>query len=744
MFISSNLIIDLLRFVEKKSQSSLFAKHNTAAILARPEDGIAWEQAVTLFNQAGSLFKEKKDIEEYVRFLLSNESMFGQTWMRITGKIFNNRRLFDIVVNFIGRSQFPAVDFTTDFSSDEYKINIKSPENSESPDVMYRVLRCYLELLPTVTGAPPAEVDLSISGNNYIYRIKPPAERNVFKSTFRFFKDFFFKGQLISELMHPDTNYTRTYSDLAFTNSSLAQSLGQRGAEIRLAKDNLTRTIAELEEIELISGSGTWTIDVTSKMVHLSTNAARIFGLGGSATETSLTTFIACMHPEDQSEFVIAYSRLKANKPDLFLELRVLTKDGHRILQQRGKLEGTTVIGSIFDVTTLRKNEIRLAQERELALEASRHKSQFLASMSHEIRTPMTSVLGFAELIINPKTKPEKLVAYVDTIMRNGKTLLAIIDDILDLSKLEAGQLRFNVAEFELKSLVEDSLVKVKEIAGEKNVTLNISYSDLPDSLQTDQVRFSQIVLNIIGHAIKMAMPGELTLTVRSTTKDTGNVGVELLLEDKEKLISPEFFKILFSPYTFEPEKQKKKSSISLALILARTLANALEGSVLRNGEKNDFSIKMYPMSALSPVSLPALPSSLDPHVSELAINNSPLSQSKILITEDNKDIQEILSKILQEAGAITEIANNGVECLALMEKKEFDMVLMDLQMPVMDGIETLERLRAKGYTQPIIVVTAYALTDERERCIKAGCTDFVTKPINGDVLLKTLVRNHT
>jgi CheY-like chemotaxis protein/signal transduction histidine kinase len=737
MFIFSTLIVDLLHFVEKKSQSSIFNNHNISAIIARPEVEVSWEEAAALFNQADGLFKEKEDIDEFVNFLLSNESIFGQKTTRITSKIFNYKRLYDVAINFIGRRQFPKVEFTTDFGGDEFLLKVKSSENPKAPALIFILLKRYLEFLPTITGAAPAKVDLSFNGNQFAFTIKPLAERNLFKVAVRFAKDHVFKSKLIGELLHPDTNI-----DLALTNSTLSQTLGQGDDEIRILKDRLNRTIAELEEIELISGSGTWTIDVTSKMVRLSTNAARIFGLGGYPIETSLTTLISCFHPEDQSEFVIAYSRLKADTPDLFLELRVLTKDSNRILQQKGKLKGTTVIGSISDVTTLRRNASHLAEEREFALEKSRQKSQFLASMSHEIRTPMTSVLGFAELIINPKTKPDNIVAYVDTIIRNGKTILAIIDDLLDLSKLEVGYLRFNVAEVELKSLIDDALSEVKVIAKERNVTLNIVYFDLPDSLLTDQVRFRQIISNIVGYAIKMAVPGELTVSFRAKIKESGSVGVELFLEDKEKLISTEFFKILFNPLnTFEPEKQKNKSNICLAIILARALVTSLEGTVLRK-EGNAFAITMFPLTSKDSLLLPSFPSTRDPTITELVVNDSTLSQCKILITEDNKDIQEILSRILQKAGAKTEVANNGVECLEIMEKNEFDMVLMDLQMQVMDGFQTIERIRAKGYTLPIIVVTAYALNDERERCLNAGCTDFVTKPINGEVLLKTLVRN--
>ena len=137
MFISSHLIIDLLRFVEKKSQSSIFETYDVSAKIAHPEDGIDWEEAVALFNQAGVIFKEKKDIDQFVMFLLSPESMFGKTTLRITRKIFNNRRLFDIAINFVGRGQFPRVEFTTDFSGDEFVIKITSPGNPESSDVMF-------------------------------------------------------------------------------------------------------------------------------------------------------------------------------------------------------------------------------------------------------------------------------------------------------------------------------------------------------------------------------------------------------------------------------------------------------------------------------------------------------------------------------------------------------------------------------------------------------------------------------
>jgi CheY-like chemotaxis protein len=224
----------------------------------------------------------------------------------------------------------------------------------------------------------------------------------------------------------------------------------------------------------------------------------------------------------------------------------------------------------------------------------------------------------------------------------------------------------------------------------------------------------------------------------------TETPGVEVLVDDKEHLISPEFFKLLFTPYhAFEPEKQKMKSTVSLSLVLAKALANAMEGDICKLSDTeplNGFSLSLQALSDVTK-DLSSLPN-LAKTPSDLAVGHASLSQSKILIAEDNKDIQEILSNLLHDAGATTKIANNGLECLGMIEKYKFDMVLIDLQMPIMDGFETIEKLRAKGYNLPIIVVTAYALSDERERCLKAGCTDFITKPINGEVLLKTLIRN--
>ncbi len=740
MFISSNLIIDLERYIEKSGLAHPFEKDVRAKTVTKPDVGIRWEQAVNVFNVASLIFKNEHDIEGFVRFLLSDESTLGLVPSRFTHKIFSQSLLFDVIFNFVGRNKFPAVEFTTDFRGDSFYINLKTATNLRSTEFLFDILRRFLELLPTTIGATPATVEVTAEKDRYLFKIKLVKEKNLIKRFNRWRKDIACRRQLIGEFLHPEP------SDLAEANSSLEETLGQRRIEIRLANDSLSRKIAELEEIESISGSGTWSIDIATKKVTLSRNATRLFGLGAFARETSLAMFTGCMHVDDQSEFNIAYSRLKADKPDLFIELRVVTKDGHRILQQRGKFEGSTVIGSTFDVTNLRKNELRLAQERELAIEASRHKSQFLASMSHEIRSPMTSVLGFAELILNPQTKPEKLPAYVDTIIKNSKSLLAIIDDILDLSKLEAGNLTFNVADFDLKSMIENTIAKVKEFAAEKNVNLICQIEALPISMQTDQIRFTQAIMNTVGNAVKMAMPGDITIKVVPASKGLTTNGIEMIVEDPDSLINPEFFKLLLGPsHSFEPEKQKKKSSISLSLVLAKALVKAMEGDIRGLSEneplRSGFAVSLFALSEINKTS--ALPFH-ETIPSELAITNSSLSQNNILIAEDNRDIQEILSKILQEAGATTEIANNGIECLAMMEKKEFDMVLMDLQMPIMDGFETIERLRKKGYVRPIIVVTAYALNDERERCMKAGCTDFVTKPINSEVLIKTLVRNQS
>jgi CheY-like chemotaxis protein len=744
MFICSNLITDLEQFVRKKGLSAPLDEIIKTKFVKTTEAGISWELAISLFNLAAPLFKNQTDIDEFVCFLLSDESASDLAPSRIARKIYTSALLFEVMVNFVGRSKFPAVNFTADFCKVPFTIKLETPLKSPSPDFMITVLKRYLELLPTKIGVEPASIEVTVDQFTYMLKIKPSSEKNIFRRIFRLFKDFLSSKQLIIELLRPDHTLARKFTDLVFVKSSLEETLGLRGREIRQANDQLSKKIVALEEIEAISGSGSWSIDTASKTVVLSKNAARLFDVGVDATEISISAFIACIHIEDQSEFLIAYSRLKADMPDLYLELRVVKADGCRILQQRGRLEGNIVIGSIFDVTNLRKNELRLAEERELAIEANRHKSQFLASMSHEIRTPMTSVLGFAELIINPKSDPEKLTTYVDTIIRNGKMLLAIIDDLLDLSKLEAGYLRFNVVACELNSLIEDTMSAIKSKAKERNVNLILNIANLSGTIQTDPARFSQVLINTIGNAVKMSMPGDIAVHIRPSSLTTETPGVEVLVDDKEHLISPEFFKLLFTPYhAFEPEKQKMKSTVSLSLVLAKALANAMEGDICKLSDTeplNGFSLSLQALSDVTK-DLSSLPN-LAKTPSDLAVGHASLSQSKILIAEDNKDIQEILSNLLHDAGATTKIANNGLECLGMIEKYKFDMVLIDLQMPIMDGFETIEKLRAKGYNLPIIVVTAYALSDERERCLKAGCTDFITKPINGEVLLKTLIRN--
>lgn len=720
----------------------------TRANINQQEASLTWNQYASIFNNLAPYISTNEGVESFSRFVMSDEASIHPAITRLLTGVRSTAIAYSIVINLAARRHFYSAEITSDLSGPQFTITMSLPKNGPPSELYLRVIGCIFELVPEKIGLARALVTTEITDFQARYTITPPPGHGLLYRLKRRFQTAFLADATIKEMVELEVGLQKKFDILSQKKADLERNLDEYSKRLRTANQALSRKIRELELTEEISGSGAWTIDRKKNTVRISANVARILELPVETLEINHSDFINAIHPEDRKEYSIALNRLSPSHPDFYIQHRVAVaaNESERIVRQRGRLineDGQSVIiGSVLDITTIHSNEFRLKQEKEAALEASRNKSQFLASMSHEIRTPMTSVLGFAELIVNPKSSPEKISSYVETILRNGRHLLVLIDDILDLSKVEAGHLRFNIMRHKTRELIGMALENIRSQAVTKGISINLNLTDsIPEELATDATRFNQIINNVLGNAIKFTDAGTINVSV---TGDAEHSRIQIIVEDQGKGIAPEFSKLLFRPYSvFDMDKKKGKTGTGLGLALAKALAKAMGGDValLPNSEDGGcrfgitigtMEVNLFEPSSVEKFSIPVN-----------ILSDGPLLKGrKILIVEDNKDIQEILSKIVRDAGADIELADNGLECLERFKEKTFDMVLMDLQMPVLDGFETLKRLRADGYKKPIIIVTAYALNDERERAVAEGCTDFVTKPINSDLLLKTLARH--
>jgi signal transduction histidine kinase/ActR/RegA family two-component response regulator len=414
---------------------------------------------------------------------------------------------------------------------------------------------------------------------------------------------------------------------------------------------------------------------------------------------------------------------------------------------------GGVVFFSLLIVLTagaLLKNEREQASARKLieesryelekakndAVAASLAKSQFLANMSHEIRTPLGIILGFSELGLESLDKPEEAANYLRSINRNAHELSKLLGEILDLSKVEANKLEAEKITFAWISLVEDvcNLLRIK--AEEKGIQLKlILQNPLPELIESDPTRLRQILINLIGNAIKFTHNGLVRVTVSALKSVSNDIyKIQFEVQDSGIGITEDQKDFLFKPFAQADSSMTRKfGGTGLGLVLSKQLAKVLGGDLqLVHSEPNHGSTFVCTLYSMASVREPK-------SVGQPVAKNIDLSGLNILLAEDSPDNQVLINHYLRATGAKIEIANNGQEAVEKNLINNFDLVLMDIQMPVMDGFRALAELRAQGFKKPVIAVTAHAMKEERERAFQAGFTNYLTKPLNKNMLLSVL-----
>lgn len=409
---------------------------------------------------------------------------------------------------------------------------------------------------------------------------------------------------------------------------------------------------------------------------------------------------------------------------------------------------GGIVIWSQVITERIRAEKLRIA--KEAADEANRAKSAFLANMSHEIRTPLGAVMGFSQLICNDNVSDKDKVVYSDAIKRNGELLLNIINDILDISKVEAGKIEIESIETPLRQVIHDvaSLLELRSV--EKGLTLTVAVDpSTPSIIHTDPMRLKQILINIIGNAIKFTEKGNVDINVQQETEN-GKALLVFIVKDTGAGINSEEVKKLFSPFgQADISTTRKYGGTGLGLVLSKKLANLLGGDVeLVKSEANvgsTFKISINPGVACEKKAVDRKIKSKEfSDASNPDTEEQILGGLNILLAEDVPDNQILLSHYLKDAGGVVTIASNGDEAIQKAKGKEFDIILMDLQMPVKDGFEATSELRKHGYVKPILALTAHAMKEDRRRCLSAGFDDHIIKPVDPVTLLQKIARHVT
>ena len=379
---------------------------------------------------------------------------------------------------------------------------------------------------------------------------------------------------------------------------------------------------------------------------------------------------------------------------------------------------------------------------REKAELASQAKSTFLANMSHEMRTPLNALIGFNDLLRQGEVSESERNKYHDIIERNGELLLRLIDDILDLSKVEAGHLTLEHTPVSLPDLLSEVSEVLQRKAIDKGLDFRIDLkSGLPETIVTDPLRLKQILNNTIGNAIKFTSQGRVELTV---DHDSVRKKVRFKIEDTGPGIATEFRKNLFKPFSQgDPSLTRKFGGTGLGLAVSRKLAQSLGGNLyLEDNQPESGASFLFEISS-NLLSKESEDRSIEATESRYAKTYTELLLGKrVLLVEDSPDNRLLVECVLKSKNVIVEMAENGKIGVERALSEKFDLVLMDLQMPIMDGYSALKVLQENGYDRPVIALSAHAMQEERERCMKLGCVDYVTKPVKPAVLIDSVARN--
>jgi len=397
----------------------------------------------------------------------------------------------------------------------------------------------------------------------------------------------------------------------------------------------------------------------------------------------------------------------------------------------------------VHELVTQRTRE--LAEANRQARAASKAKTEFLANMSHEIRTPMTAILGFADLLTEPGLPVKEHSSHVETIKRNGDHLLTIINDILDLSKIEAGKLQIERIKVDLCQIVNEVVSLMRVRAGGKGIDLSVDFAfPIPRTIKTDAMRVRQILMNLVGNAIKFTEQGGVKLRVRVGQADDHNATVVVDVIDTGVGIPSDKLANLFSAFEqADYSTTRQYGGSGLGLTISRRLAQMLGGDIevkSEVGSGSTFTLSMQVGVVQPDITYQNLSEALHEKTPKAQRKERQSLNVRALLVEDGPDNQRLISFLLRKAGCDVELAENGlIGFEKALADGPFDIILMDMQMPQMDGYTATAKLREAGYEGPIVALTAHAMSADREKCLSAGCDDYISKPVSRPQLIKLI-----
>jgi signal transduction histidine kinase/DNA-binding NarL/FixJ family response regulator len=543
------------------------------------------------------------------------------------------------------------------------------------------------------------------------------------------------------QLSRSDGVHTTARGDLEVFQPILEQGTRVGTVYLRTSMRDLWNQLSSYSKVSLLVMGVALGIATLFGSIMQNTVSKPILQLAETAqTITSRDDYSIRVHTDSRDELGILYrsfNRMIEQVEHSRSELELAQKDlEHRIADRTFLLQE--------EVEHRKRIQTELVQAKERAEAASQAKSSFLANMSHEIRTPLNAILGFADLLRcgGNRTDEAERQDFLETIHHSGEHLLTLVNDILDLTKIEAGQMEYEQLRFSPHQVIAEVMSVMRARAQEKGLALDYHwYGAIPETIVSDPARFRQLLLNLVGNAIKFTERGAVQAVARL---DAARSELTVDVIDTGIGIPAGVCETIFKPFTqADSSVTRRFGGTGLGLSISRHIAAGLGGKIsvqseVGKGSTFSASIATGPLEGIRLLDHP-VSDILSSQRPEPATQRIRLDGRSVLVVDDGETNRKLIRLILSRAGATVRLAENGLEAVAIGQEEDFDLILMDMQMPLMDGYTAASRLRDSGCQRPIVALTAHAMRGDAERCLAAGCSDYLTKPINPEKLIEKI-----
>jgi len=531
--------------------------------------------------------------------------------------------------------------------------------------------------------------------------------------------------------------------------TSVAVGMAEDLTSVDLQTAELRHNERRLREAQRLAKVGSWEFETATGPIFWSDETYALFGVDPANGPPSYAAYLALIPLDDQPHLTAAIdAAFTAGTPYAF-DQRIRRPDGselwlHAVGDPLRDADGRIIglSGTVADITDRKRTEAELMQLKDAAEAAMRTKAMFIANVSHELRTPMNGILGMLSLLLESSLQPAQK-QYAWTAHSAAESLLSLLNDLLDFSKIEAGKLELQTVAFAPRDTLQNTVQLWQGRAQSKGIALAAAVDpDVPEVLRSDSVRMRQIILNLVSNAVKFTARGHVIVRMDVAAQDEESVTIRVSVTDSGPGITPDDLTKLFQPFTQLQQPDGVTPGTGLGLSISKRLVSLLGGEIGITSEVGRGSTFWFTARCFrtSNTTVPR-------HLQGAALDGIQIASGKrLLVVEDHPVNRLVALRLLERTGAVIDIATTGAEAISAVARQRYDLILMDCQMPEMNGLDAsraIRRLEAERLAPrvPIVAMTANAMTEDRERCLEAGMDDHVAKPIDRVLLYEAVHR---